>query len=391
MIIKFSGTIVAFSNVFRLSKNTKPISFMKKNLLSQLLSTIIPSLIFLIIFSCSEDSNPVRVIDDNFSIEFLGLEGPRINNLIKKDDKLYACASNGFYVKDLKSKEKFKNIALKGKNIEDAVVFSDQEILISYRNIDPKINASPQLWITKDGGLTWQILENNFGGEETEELVDFERHPTQENIIYGFGRMVLAQSTDKGKTWIPIWGNWQSFANFGKVFVNPVKPNEIWLGGQGALENGYLAHIKDETLVNEWYDLVPNPTVVKKVIFDKLSPQTIYVGWEGELSKSTDNGNTWETLIERHEESHFFMGIGLSDQDPKLVYASKWIKTPDKQDLELYYSKDQGKTWTTKKFPGVDYGGVFDMIVVTENETDRIFVALEKGGVYEIKAKGLLF
>lgn len=343
----------------------------------------------LLLNSC-EESSPVRIIDDNFTLEFLGLEGPRINQLLLKNDKLYACAADGFYVKNLKTNEKFKNIGLKGKNIEDAVIFSDQEILISYRNINPEIAADPELWKTTNGGTAWQKFENNFGGDDPEELVDFVRHPSSENTIYGFGRMVLAESTDKGKTWEPIWGDWHFFANYGRAFINPVRPNEIWLGGQGAIENGYLVYLKDGDIVNEWHDLVPNPTVVKKIVFDKLSPQTIYVGWEGELSKTSNNGNTWQTLIEKHDEAYFFMGIGISELDPKLIYTAKWAKTPERQPLELSYSKDQGETWTTKKFPGVGYGGVFDMIVITEGDTDRIFVGLDKGGVYEIKAKGLL-
>jgi hypothetical protein len=363
---------------------------MKKKLIPQFFLSALLLPFFFFLTSCEEAPDPVRIIDDNFTLEFLGLEGPRVNQLVLKNDRLYACTSDGFFVKNLKTKEKFKNIALKGKNVEDAVIFSDQEILISFRNLDHNEDAAPKLWKTNDGGAIWQLWENNFGGEEPEELVDFERHPTQENTLFGFGRMVLAQSIDKGKTWEPIWGDWQMFANFGNAFVNPLMPDEIWLGGQGGMENGYLVHLKNEEVVQEWYDLVPNPTVVKKIVFDNLNSQNIYVGWEGELSKTTDNGQTWETLIDSHEESHFFMGIGISGQDPNLVYTAKWIKTPEKQPLELSYSKDQGNTWTTKTFPGVGYGGVFDMIVVTEGGTDRIFVGLDKGGVYEIKAKGLL-
>lgn len=363
---------------------------MTKYLLSKTAKIISGILILLFSAGCEKEHSPVKVIDENFSIEFLGLEGPRVNKLVLSNNKLYACTQDGFYVKNLGSPAKFKNIALKGKNVEDAVIFSDSEMLISYRNVNPEIEALPQLWETKDAGTTWKAIEHNFGGDEPEELVDFERHPTQQNTIFGFGRMVLASSTDKGKTWNPIWGDWHMFSNYGRAFVNPVQPDEIWLGGQGGIENGYLVHLKNESVINEWNDLVPNPTVVKKVAFDKLSPQTIYVGWEGELSKTSDNGQTWETLIEKHEEAHFFMGIGISDQDQKLIYTGKWAKTPEPQPLELSYSKDQGKTWTTKTFPGINYGGVFDMILVTEGNTDRIFVGLDKGGVYEIKAKGIL-
>ncbi|WP_373524484.1 WD40/YVTN/BNR-like repeat-containing protein, partial [Aquiflexum sp.] len=182
----------------------------------------------------------------------------------------------------------------------------------------------------------------------------------------------------------PVWGDWQIFANRMRVFVNPYAPSEIWAGGQGAIENGFLVYIKEEEEQNQWNGLVPNPTVVKKVVFDKQSPQGIYVGWEGELAKTTDNGATWKTLIDRHEEAHFFMGIGISQNDPNLVFAGKWIKIEDPQPLELYYSQDKGNTWKTMNFPGVDFGGVYDLIVKSESDRERIFVGLDKGGVYEI-------
>src|SRR5690606_8015541 len=139
---------------------------------------------------------------------------------------------------------------------------------------------------------------------------DFEIHPENSNLIYGTGNRVIAQSEDFGITWETVWGDWQMFSNRLRMAINPLAPDEIWAGGQGAMEDGYLVYLKEETEQQFWNDLVPNPTVVKEIVFDNLNPQTIYVGWEGEIAKTTDKGASWETLIDRHEEAHFFMGIG---------------------------------------------------------------------------------
>lgn len=151
-----------------------------------------------------------------------------------------------------------------------------------------------------------------------------------------------------------------------------------------SIENGFLVYLKGEKEVNSWNDLVPNPTVVKKIVFDNLTPQTIYVGWEGELAKTTDKGASWKTLIDRHEEAHFFMGIALSQIDQNLVFTGKWIKTDGEQPLELFYSFDKGNNWKTESFPEVSFGGIQDLIVKSESGKERIFVGLDKGGVYEI-------
>ncbi len=331
-----------------------------------------------------EDHSPE--IPKGYSINKLGLEGFRINELQLKDNMLYAMTANGLYVKEVDSSEGFRLLGFSGKNIEDIVVFSHEHILASYKNVIFFDETPPQLFETTDGGETWTEFENNFGGgEEPEAIASFAVHPQNPQLIFGTGNQVIAKSQNAGVTWEPIWGEWQIFANSSMtVAINPLNTNQIWAGGQGPIENGYLLKLEDEIEQNLWSDMVPNPTIVKEIIFDTINPQTIYVGFEGALLKIQDNGATWQTLIDRHEEAHFFMGIGLSGNNPNVVYAGKWIKTDAMQPLELYVSKDKGASWDEIEFEGVDFGGVFDMKIKTEPTKERIFLALDKGGVVEI-------
>jgi photosystem II stability/assembly factor-like uncharacterized protein len=195
---------------------------------------------------------------------------------------------------------------------------------------------------------------------------------------------VLAKSTDKGTTWQPLWGGWGFIGTGMVVETNPKNPSDIWFGGQGGIEDGYLIHWQNETVQNEWYDLVPNPTVPKAIAFDNSTPQTIYVGWEGELNKTSDAGATWEMLIDRHEESHFFFGVGVSSSSPDLIFAGKWVKGEEQQPLTLYYSQDGGDTWEEDTHADEDHGGIFDLAVISTEEGERIFLALDTGGVYEV-------
>ncbi len=332
---------------------------------------------------CKEDFPNVESPD--FSIIKLGLENTRVNQILLKKNMLYAMTSMGIYVKNIDSQDGFRNLGFEGKNIEDAVVFSENDILVSFRDIIFFSELDPAIYRTTDGGETWQQLESNFGGGEFPEAFnDFEVHPTIPNLIYGTGTQIIAKSTDFGISWEPIWGDWKIFGNRMRMAINPYAADEIWAGGQGAIENGFLVYLKGEEEVGFWNGLVPNPTVVKEIVFDNLTPQAIYVGWEGELAKTTDKGATWQTLIDKHEEAHFFMGIGISQTDQNLVFSGKWIKTEDEQPLELFYSFDRGNNWNTEKFPGVRFGGVQDLIVKSESGRERIFLGLDKGGVYEI-------
>lgn len=349
----------------------------------KLSSSLFLLFILLLSMACNEDGPDIETTV--FTLNPLGLENTTVNQLALKDNLLYAMTTKGIYVKNINEQGNFRLLGFGGENVEDAVIFSANDILISFRDIEFFSEKEPALYRTLNGGESWELVESNFGGGEFPEAIhDFKVHPTNPNLIYATGNQVIAKSSDFGVTWEPIWGDWQTFANRMRVFINPYAPDEIWAGGQGGIENGFLVYIKGGEEQQVWTDLVPNPTVVKKVVFDNKSPQGIYVGWEGELAKTTDKGATWQTLFDRHEDSHFFMGIGISQNDPDLVFAGKWIKIEDKQPLELYYSQDNGNTWETKNFPGVDFGGVQDLIVKSESGRERIFVGLDKGGVYEI-------
>jgi len=118
-----------------------------------------------------------------------------------------------------------------------------------------------------------------------------------------------------------VWGEWGGFGS-GVSFVklNPHRPVEIWAGGQGAIENGFLVMSTDggnEWV--EWFDLVENPTVAKEIVFDPVDPKIGYVGFEGALMGTLDRGETWQELI-KSSENRFFFGIAVSTLAPSTIY-----------------------------------------------------------------------
>ncbi len=341
-----------------------------------------------ILMSCIEDNGFKPIKSGPFKLVNHELKGITVNELLIKGDWIFAATTDGVYGKKLSSAgAKFLPLGLQKNDVRDIHVFTISEILASVVNFTPG-DFERKIYKTTNGGVNWSLFVTNFGGPNEnfrDGLSDFEEVPGQPDHLYAAGQIVVAKSFDRGKTWTPIWGDWEMAAQpTMNMAINPLKPNEIWAGGQGAIEDGYLVRIKNEEEVDAWYDLVPNPTVVKEIVFDRQNPQSIYVGWEGELSKSIDNGKTWQTLINRHEEAHFFFGIAISPTVPKRVYSAKWIKARDSQKLEIYYSEDKGVTWKTSEFPQINQGGVWDMKVTQSGTKDRIFLGLDKGGIVEL-------
>lgn len=328
---------------------------------------------------CNEDDYQAQ--PPSFTWSQIGLDGLKVNRLALIEDKLYAITSNGLYVMDVETESEFSSLGLKGKELTDVVVFNEDHLLASYRDTDREV---AEIYETLDGGINWSSKKHNFGLQQTNESVTDFLWDAANGILYATSFGVLAKSIDKGTNWQPVWGDWGYIGTGMMVEINPRKPTDIWFGGQGGIENGYLVYLKNESVHDEWYDLVPNPTVPKAIVFDNSTPQNVYVGWEGELNRTSDSGDTWETLIDRHEEAHFFFGVGVSDNNPNLVFAGKWAKGKEEQPLTLYYSQDGGDTWKENTHTSENYGGIFDLELISTTGGERIFLALDKGGVYEV-------
>ena len=106
--------------------------------------------------------------------------------------------------------------------------------------------------------------------------------------------------------------------------------------------------------------------------------------------KSSDNGSNWVTIINRMVEHDFFYGIGISQTNQNVLYAGKWNKGSSEQPsqpLEIFYSNNGGISWALENYSAESKGGILDLKVKSENNKDRIFVALDGGGVYELQTK----
>jgi hypothetical protein len=360
-----------------------------KKYISSLSSLVIFIVICFGIFSCNTDDDSLSKEDQNrFVYKKIGLNGIKVIKLVLEDNLLYAATEDGIFKKNINQEGSFEAIGLQGKNVEAILVLNQDEIIASVADFQEDIVI--HIASTTNGGGSWQVMETNFGGGSLDPHIVWEFLKTSgtSDVIYATSNYVVAKSLDKGINWTPIWGDWEQFARAtSSIAINPLIPGEMWLGGQGGMEDGYLVRLENSIEKNRWLDLVANPTTVKKIVFDMQDPQSIYFGFEGALLKTSTNGQSWETLIDEHESAMFFNGITISELDNNKIFASGWLKGGESQPLVLYYSEDKGLTWIKDVFTEEPFGGVEDMLLKKEGNIERLFLALDKGGIYEIKIK----
>jgi hypothetical protein len=337
----------------------------------------------LLLISCdSNDPEP----EVEFSVNSLGLGNHTINEMVAKGNLAYIATDKGFYKGNLADEEpEWDLLGFSGQSVESAVIIDENNFVISV--VDRQNVQNTAIYKSTNGGVDWVEYQNGFGGSDTEPAFEISKDPQNENIWYGVGYNVVAKSENSGQTWTPVFGNWQGFASgMALVRVNPNNDQQIWAGGQNAIEQGFLLRSTDGgENWTEMYDLLPAPTVAKEMAFHPTDAQTIFAGFEGGLLKTINNGNDWTTAIDEEDSKRFFFGIVIDPDNPLTIYSGGWLKRFDEpQPFVLYRSTNGGTTWNTYEIDGVDYGGVYDMIWVGSGQNKRLLVGFYKGGVYEL-------
>lgn len=332
----------------------------------------------LVSISCSDNETKTP---SGLQWKKLGLDGKTVNQLQLSDDKLYVATNAGLFVK--KGTAEFVSLGFANKNVQAVEVMDGDKILASI--YDKSGVEPPALYRTDDAGETWTLMQTDFGKGHPEPVIDLAIHPQDKNIIYATGLAVVAKSSDGGIGWQSIYGSWGGLASgISVVTLNPHEPSEVWAGGQGAIENGYLLRSRDETAWDQWTDLVDNPTVVKEISFPNSHFNEVYVGFEGALLKSINGGSSWQTLIQS-DVHKFFFGVCINAENARRVYTGGWVKTSAEQPLVVHISDDGGGAWRDLSYEAEPYGGIWDMAMKTEGDHDILYLGLDKGGVYQVK------
>lgn len=201
-----------------------------------------------------------------------------------------------------------------------------------------------QIWASADNGTTWTrgtgvAVQGGIG------RISMASAPSNRSIVYAMAALPnstasadmadIFKSTNGGATWTPLNVTKKRYTNFnnemvgtllngqgwynGTVVVNPTNPNDVWLGG--AL---LLARTTDggTTFAEKSHWLGQNNLPYVHADFHASmidSDGTLYIGSDGGVFTSTDDGATFSDRLNIGLTTHMFYSVGSSPAAPSAV------------------------------------------------------------------------
>jgi photosystem II stability/assembly factor-like uncharacterized protein len=242
---------------------------------------------------------------------------------------------------------------------------------------------------TQDAGETWQIIEDNFGGENYEnESANTLIYDQESEKLYATGYDVIASSTDFGQTWIIEEGQWGMISSSSSILMHDAN-QDIWYGGQNAIEEPVLNQFNFDTYeltmhgqaVNEF---LPSPSVIKQLLVDPKNSERLIASGEGGIVHTNDYGETWSPLLTEDNYRFHFSPV-FDPIDNNTIYTAGWNKAADEQPLILQISRDNGTSWQSYTNEKEEFqGGVRSMLAVEAAGKTELYIGLYAKGVVKV-------
>jgi photosystem II stability/assembly factor-like uncharacterized protein len=225
------------------------------------------------------------------------------------------------------------------------------------------------VWKTADGGESWTNVSDGYFGGSVGAVAVSEWDP---NVVYvGLGEKTVRgnvspgdgiwKSTDAGDTWTKL--GLEDSQHISRIRIHPKDPDILYVAAMGHLfgpnsERGvYRSMDGGETFEQILFvnadagavDLAMDPTNPRILYASfwrvRRTPYSLESGGEGSgLYKSTDGGETWESLSTNEgfpTGTLGIIGVSVSASNNQNVYA-----IVEAEDGGVFRSRDGGKTWT---------------------------------------------
>ncbi len=201
-----------------------------------------------------------------------------------------------------------------------------------------------------DGGATWQLLTNGLpdANQIQVQRVMLDVSPSNPAIIYAsihigipnqYDGAVVYKSSNGGDSWTQVQIGPDNFNFCGQqcwysheIAAHPTNPDTILLGGQAVYVDGGETLDKvhrivvqvsgnGQTLTDLSPNTSPNTTLhpdMHVITFDPNQPQTIWVGNDGGVFRSTDGGLTWQSRNNGLATMQF-TGFAVNPQNESII------------------------------------------------------------------------
>lgn len=226
------------------------------------------------------------------------------------------------------------------------------------------------VWRSNDAGQTWgNISDNYFGGTigaiavaESDPNVIFVGEGEQtlrNNVAAGSG---LWKSTDAGTTWKHI--GLPDSKHISRIRIHPKNPDLVYVAAMGNLwkPNETRGIFRSSDGGQTWKKIlyINDKAGAADLILDPNNPRIMYAstwnmsrngyrmdsgGPDSKLWKSTDGGDSWENLSDKHgmpKGVNGIIGVTISPKNSNRV----WAIIENQEAGGVYRSDDAGKTWS---------------------------------------------
>ena len=201
-------------------------------------------------------------------------------------------------------------------------------------------------WYTEDSGETWINVKNtplDDGRIAYEGAVGVSADGKTFYWAPGNGTFVY-YTTDKGETWNQSKGG----TSTKKITADPVNPDYIYAASGSSFyystDGGKTFKENIELAVFTAVRPVVEPGVEGKVYLPAMG-----------LQVSTDNGQTFTRLDSVSYCGALGLGKGKTDDSPYVIYM--WGKPAGEEEIGIYWSEDEGKTWSRINDSKHQFGG----------------------------------
>lgn len=235
-------------------------------------------------------------------------------------------------------------------------------LISDYQSSSGPLAQHGRIFVSHDGGNSWQLLRENDSIEFGIIAVD------------GAGDLYV-NGRDGFWRYMSATQEWAQRAN-PPAFTFVADPRR---GGflYAFTSNAFVAVFAVSSNGGETWRSVTPPFggSVVPVVVNPAQPSTVYAGGPGGLAKSTDSGLTWSPLSKGDMRL-----LAVAPSKPSRLYRAGFTTISFSQGIGLFRSDDGGTSWTQLQLAD-PFGGVLS-IVVDPGDAQSLWIASGAGKVY---------